>query len=75
MPDEAREVIFPEGIPLAAQGAQGAPTAPPPKPARREKDQARSDSDLKADTDDLAEQIEAFEDYVQSVDIASFNKL
>lgn len=31
--------------------------------------------DLKVSTDDLQEKIEALEDYVQSVDIAAFNKL
>ena len=31
--------------------------------------------DEKVSTDDLTEQIEAFEDHVQSVDIAAFNKL
>lgn len=31
--------------------------------------------DEKVSTDDVQEQIEAFEDYVQSVDIVSFNKL
>lgn len=31
--------------------------------------------DEKVSTDDIQEQIEAFEDHVQSVDIVSFNKL
>jgi len=31
--------------------------------------------DVKVSTDDLIEKIEGFEDYVQSVDIAAFNKL
>ena len=31
--------------------------------------------DEKVSTDDLTEQIEGFEDHVQSVDIAAFNKL
>lgn len=31
--------------------------------------------DEKVSTDDVQEKIEAFEDYVQSVDIAAFNKL
>ncbi|ORY44939.1 elongation factor 1 beta [Rhizoclosmatium globosum] len=31
--------------------------------------------DDKVGVDDLSEQIESFEDYVQSVDVASFNKL
>lgn len=31
--------------------------------------------DLKVSTDDVQEQIEALEDYVQSVDIVAFNKL
>jgi len=31
--------------------------------------------DAKVSVDDIQEQIESFEDYVQSVDIAAFNKL
>ncbi len=52
MPDEAREIIFPEGIPLQ----QGSGTTPEPIPAPKE-GRSEMDDDLSTE-DDLEEQLQ-----------------
>ena len=61
MPDEAREVIFPQGIPLVERAAQdAAPTAPADgaaaPQASEEPAHSESDADLASETEDLQQQ-------------------
>lgn len=61
MPDEAREVIFPQGIPIhQADGPPTAAPAPPrPAPAARETDVSEAEGDLQTDLVDLDAQMAA----------------
>lgn len=56
MPDEAREIIFPEGIPIRGQGE---PALPNTKPVKREATETPNESDLRNDAEDLADQLDA----------------
>lgn len=65
MPDEAREVIFPQGVPvLTAQAPSSppAPTTPPPDHEDADMVAVEAEGDLSSETDDLNRQAETSRD-------------
>ncbi|MFI4896729.1 MAG: mechanosensitive ion channel domain-containing protein [Phycisphaerales bacterium JB059] len=64
MPDEAREVIFPQGVPVAMGATSDAPAPPsaPDAPKLAEEVVVEAEGDLSSETDDLNRQAESSRD-------------
>ncbi len=65
MPDEAREVIFPQGVPLlnaAGEAPRPAPSPATPEPADADDVAVEAEGDLSSETDDLNRQAETSRD-------------